>query len=141
MAEITDACDLFTDDTSLDAQLASLLPSDATGALAQNVQFGSACRARAVLASPPVDAKCRGRRVAAEDDLRGRQAGRLAESARGLHHERHRGLKGAGGDQGGLRVGRRRPQRTVDKQQLPIGADVADRGTDGAGACTRLSLS
>ena len=32
MAEITDACELFTDDTSLDAQLASLLPSDATGA-------------------------------------------------------------------------------------------------------------
>ena len=32
MAEITDACDLFTDDTSLDSQLASLLPSDATGA-------------------------------------------------------------------------------------------------------------
>ena len=51
MAEITDACELFTDDTSLDAQLASLLPSDATGALAQNVPFGSACRARAVLAS------------------------------------------------------------------------------------------
>ena len=34
MAEITDACNLFTDDTSLDAQLATILPSDAGGAAA-----------------------------------------------------------------------------------------------------------